>query len=446
MNSSYLQRFLSESARSATSNDIRELLKLIAQPDVISLAGGLPAPEAFPIEDLAELLPAALRRHGTAALQYGTTEGDAGLRQALMELMVELEGAAFTSLRPEQLLVTTASQQGLDLCGRTFLSRGDAVVCGLPSYLGALGAFTACGARLCGVPLDDEGMRVDLLEQRLVDLRRRGVRPKLLYTVPDFQNPAGVTLGLERREQLLAIARDFDLLVIEDSPYRALRYAGEAPPTLFSLDTEGRVIALFTFSKILFPGLRLGWLLAAPEVIQRLVLTKQPVDLCTSGFSQMVAREYLGAGKLPAQLDRVRGLYAAKRATMLAALDARFDPAWGVRWTKPEGGLFLWMTLPPGMESQELFRRALERKVAFVNGSAFHCDGSGRNTLRLNFSYPDQEQLEVAVERLARSVEELYAERPAPDQAARAAEPLLVSGDHALTQMTWSLALSELAE
>ena len=400
----YLRQFLSKAALGATRSDIRELLKLIAQPEIISLAGGLPSPEAFPIRELAELMPALLDQYGTAALQYGPTEGDLGLRQELIRLLVDVEGEAFADLTPDHILVTSASQQGLDLASRVFISPGDVVICGLPSYLGALGAFTACGARLSGIPLDDDGLRTDLLEQRLVDLRRRGIHPKFVYTVPDFQNPSGVTLSLERRLELLSIAREFDLLVVEDSPYRQLRYVGEPQPSLAALDRDGRVISLFTFSKILFPGLRLGWAVGDPEIVSRLTVAKQPLDLCTSGLSQLVAREFLKSGRLPAQLERIRKSYAAKRDAMLAALERRMDPAWGVEWTRPEGGLFLWVKLPRWMNAQELFDRAVENKVAFVVGRSFHCDGSGLNTLRLNFSFPSLEQLDIAVERLARCI------------------------------------------
>ena len=270
MDAAHLQRFLSDASRQATRNEIRELLKLIARPEIISLAGGLPSPEVFPLSELATLLPAALERDGARALQYGPTEGDTELRKELLRLLVELEGEAFEGLTLENILITSASQQGLDLCSRVFISPGDAVLCGLPSYLGALGAFTACGARLSGIPLDDDGMRTDLLEQRLVRLRGEDVHPKFIYTVPDFQNPSGVTYSRSRREDLLALAREFDVLVLEDSPYRQLRYVGESLPTLAELDRDGRVISLFTLSKMLSPGLRLGWAVADPQIIARL--------------------------------------------------------------------------------------------------------------------------------------------------------------------------------
>jgi 2-aminoadipate transaminase len=450
MTPAYIERFLSDASRKASRNEIRELLRVIARPDVISLAGGLPSPEAFPLGELAGLVARALERHGAAALQYGTTEGDLGLRRELIRTMVELEGLeAFPDLAPDDLLIVSGSQQGLDVCARTLLSPGDVVVCELPSYLGALGAFGACGARLSGIPIDADGMRTDLLEQRLIDLRQRKLRPKFVYTVPDFHNPAGVSLALERRHELLAIAREFDLLVIEDSPYRPLRYLGDALPSLSSLDRDGRVIALFTLSKVLSPGLRVGWIVAQPEVISRLVVTKQPLDLCTSGLSQLVAREYLAAGALPAQIERVRGLYSARRRALLDGLERHVDPALGVSWTRPEGGLFVWVTLPSWLDAHALLPRALEQKIAFVAGRPFHCDGSGRNTLRLNFSYPTVEQLDLAAERLARCLEGATAElAPAPGAARRETSPpaILASGEHSLELLAWNLALAEVVE
>lgn len=444
MDATRLQKFLSDSARAATRNEIRELLKLIARPDMISLAGGLPAVESFPIPELKEVTQRVLDEFGPAALQYGPTEGDLGLREQLIGL---LEADGCENVQPENVLVTTASQQALDLCARVFIAPGDTVMCGLPSYLGALGAFVACGARLSGVPLDDDGMRTDLLEHRLLALRREGIRPKFVYVVPDFQNPAGVTLSEPRRHELLSIAREFDLLVVEDNPYRQLRYTGESPPSLAALDRDGRVITLYSFSKVFCPGLRLGYVLAHPDVIARLVLAKQPVDLCTSSFNQLLAREYIAGGYLWPRLERTRELYARKREVMLAALSEHIDPSWGVRWTKPEGGMFLWMTLPSHLDAKDLFQRALERNVAFVIGNAFYCDGGGANTMRLNFSYPDEKQLVVAIKRLADAIAELVRDHPAPDTVERGdrgfSEDLVASGDHALTHLPLSLSLHE---
>ena len=440
MNRTYLQSFLSDSARQAKRSEIRELLKLIARPEVISLAGGIPSPEAFPRDAMAEVAPRVLREHGETALQYGPTEGDPEL---VHELAALAAADGLPDVAPSAILVTSGAQQGLDLCSRVFLAPGDTVVCGLPSFLGALGAFAACGARMSGIPLDARGMRTDLLEERLVDLRRRGVRPKMIYVVPDFQNPAGVTLSLARRHELLAIAEEFDVLVLEDSPYRALRYAGRELPSLQSLDAGGRVISLFTFSKILSPGMRLGWTIADPEIIDRLVVAKQPVDLCTSTLSQVFAREFLRSGRLPEQIERTRRLYARKREIFLAALEERIDPELGVRWTEPEGGLFLWMTLPEGLNAAELLRHALRENVAFVAGRAFHCDGGGARTLRLNFSYPGADQLQVAASRLARAIDELV--RARPRTAPRDPAPVSDEG-HALEQLSWNLGLLEVVE
>ncbi len=443
MDATHLQRFLTRQTLALKRSEIRELLKLIARPEVISLAGGLPAPETFPIDDLAELIPRVLREHGAAALQYGPTEGDLGLRQELIKFMAT-DGQS--GLTPDRILITSASQQALDLCARAFVAPDDAVVVGLPSYLGALGAFTAAGARLCGVPLDQDGMPPDRVEERLVELRKGGVHPKLLYLVPDFQNPSGDTLPLERRLDLLAIAREFDLLVIEDSPYRQLRYAGDTPPSLASLDRDERVISMFTFSKILTPGLRLGWMVASAAVIHQLVTVKQPMDLCTSPFNQFVAREFLKTGKLPALLERTRALYARKRQVFLDALGEFIDPDWGVRWTRPAGGLFLWMTLPASISATDLLHRALQENVAFVVGTAFHCDGSGQNTLRLNFSYPSPEQLRAAAQRLARAIEVLVRDARSAGQLEQdvpAVISALAEGEHAFAHLPWNLALSE---
>lgn len=446
MDATYLREFLSDSSRAATRNEIRELLKLMARPEIISLAGGTPSPQAFPIRPLAQMLPRLLEEHGAAALQYGPTEGDLGLRRELLKWMAGSENPRFAEWTPDHVLVTSASQQGLDLCSRVFISPGDAVVCALPSYLGALSAFSACGARLCGVPLDDDGMRVDLLEQRLVDLRRQNVRPKFVYTVPDFQNPSGVTLSLRRRMELLAVARDFDLLVLEDSPYRQLRYTGKRQPMLAELDCDGRVLSLFTFSKTLFPGLRLGWVTADPEIIARLVVAKQPVDLCTAGLSQLVAREFLRAGLFPQQIREIHGLYSVRRQAMLDALERYIDPSWGVEWTRPEGGMFLWVRLPEYIDAADLLQVALEAKVAFVTGRAFHCDGSGRNTLRLSFSFPDAEQIDTAIRRLARCIQSFVTKRPPKAGSVPEAEPILVGGDHALGHLALNLSLSEVVE
>lgn len=404
-----IEAFLSESARTAARSEIRELLALIARPGMISLAGGLPAPETFPVALLAELAPRLLREEGAEVLQYGRTEGEPAF---LDELLGLLEAEGIRARTPENLIVTSSSQQALDLVARVFLGKGDVAVVGLPTYLGAIGAFNAAGARLVGVPQDAEGLRPDFLEERLVELRRQGARTKLVYVVPDFDNPTGVTMSLERRRELLSLARDFDLLVVEDGPYRDLRYEGASVPTLQELDREGRVLSLFSFSKVLCPGLRLGFAVGAPEAIQALTVAKQNVDLCTGGLVQGLARELIRSGALPGILATRRARYDRGRRAMMAALESELDPELGVRWTHPTGGMFVWLTLPDRLDATRLLERALGRNVAFVTGRSFHCDGSGTNTLRLCFSYPSLEAIAEGVARLARSIEELASEGP----------------------------------
>jgi len=435
-----IENFLSASARNASRSEIRELLALIARPGMISLAGGLPAPETFPVELLAEIAPRLLREEGGEVLQYGRTEGEPAFLQELVGL---LESEGIRGRTPENLIVTSSSQQALDLVARVFLGPGDVAVMGLPAYLGAIGAFTAAGARLTGVPQDDEGIRTDLLEERLVELRREGNRAKLVYVVPDFDNPTGVTMSRSRREDLLALARDFDFLVVEDGPYRSLRYEGAPVPTIQELDPTGRVLSLFSFSKVLCPGLRLGFAVGDPAAIQSLTVAKQNVDLCTGGLVQALARELVRSGALPGILTSRRARYERGRQAMLAALESEIDPDLGVRWTPPEGGMFVWVRLPASLDAARLLERALARNVAFVTGRSFHCDGSGTNTLRLCFSYPSLDDIREGVSRLGRAIEELASEGPLETPLHPAFEATADSG-RLLDQLALQLAYSEM--
>jgi 2-aminoadipate transaminase len=441
MNQTALNGFLSESAQKATRSEIRELLALISRPGMISLAGGLPAPETFPVEMLAEIAPRLLREEGTSVLQYGRTEGEPAF---VAELLTLLERSGIKGRTPANVLVTSSSQQALDLVARVFLGPGDAVLMGLPSYLGAIGAFNACGARLVGVPLDEQGLRPDLLEEQLVELRRIGARAKLIYLVPDFDNPTGVTLSLARRREVLAIARDFDLLVVEDGPYRDLRFEGASVPSLQELDGSGRVLSLFSFSKVLCPGLRLGYVVGDEPAVASLTVAKQNVDLCTGGFVQALAREVIRSGALPGLMSARRSRYDQGRRTMLRALEELIDPAFGVTWTRPEGGMFVWVTLPEGMDARDLLERALIEDVAFVTGRAFHCDGSGRNTLRLCFSYPSLADIREGIARLARAIAALREDLPDPQPRLAVLEEAIDSG-HLLDQLAWKLAFTEVA-
>lgn len=383
-----------------TSSAIRELLKLTADPEILSFAGGLPAPEVFPVDEIAAAAERVLRAHGAEALQYGTTEGYLPLREMLVRHM----GRYGIDVTPDNVLVTSGSQQALDLVGKLFLNPGDRVLTEAPTYLGAIQAFTAYQARCLTVPVDDEGLRVDLLEDAL----RAG--PKFLYVLPNFQNPAGVTLSLERRRRLVELASRYGTPIVEDDPYGQLRYEGEHVAPLVKLDAEfhgcahgersfrGAVLYLGTLSKTLAPGLRLGWIVAPGEVIRRLVQMKQGTDLHTGTFVQMLAYETARDGFLDGHVRRIREVYGARRNAMLAALEREF-PA-GVRWTRPEGGLFLWVTLPPGVDASVVLKDALREKVAFVPGASFFPGGGGAETLRLNFSYCGPEVIAEGIRRL----------------------------------------------
>ena len=393
-------KFYSKNAQNMMRSEIRDLLKLTRQPGVISFGGGLPSPETFPVMELEEITCELLRKKGAVALQYGPTEGEVSLREEIAKLMNREK----SGVTPDNVLVTSGSQQGLDVVAKVFLDPGDIVLMELPSYIGGLQAFSAYRAKMIGVPQDDEGLKTDLLEKALARLAKKGRKPKFIYVVPDFQNPSGVTMTLERRKRVLELAREYEVPIIEDSPYRDLRFTGKSIPMIFSLDKENYVIALGTFSKLLCPGLRLAWITAPSEWMERMVVAKQSMDLSSPIFTQLMVAEYLKRGLLPQQIERIRRLYARKRDVMLNALE-RFMPE-GVEWTKPEGGLFLWVKLPKKMSASDLFPKAVENKVAYVVGSAFHCNGKGQNTMRLNFSYPTEEQIVEGIGRLAKMIRE----------------------------------------
>jgi 2-aminoadipate transaminase len=380
---------------------IRELLKLTQKPEIISFAGGLPSPETFPVKEIASLAKEVIERDGKWALQYGPTEGDPRLKDQIIEIMKK-DGV---EVERDNLLIITASQQGLDMVGRVFINPRNTIIVGRPTYVGALGAFKSYAASFRGVELDDEGMRIDLLKEMLHKMRLEADLPKFIYVVPDFQNPAGVTLTLERRQALLNLAHEFQVMIVEDTPYRQLRYVGDHIPSLYKLDQgSGYVISLYTFSKILFPGLRLGWIVAIREVIDKFVIAKQAMDLCTPPFTQAIAYEYCQRGLLDAHIKENVALYKEKRRLMLEAMDQYMPKHPDIHWTRPEGGLFLWMRLPEYYDVDEMFHQAVEENVAYVTGTAFFADRGGKNALRLNFSYPTEEQIVEGVKRLAKVI------------------------------------------
>ena len=392
---SNLQNILSEASKGMKKSAIRELLKLTKDPEIISFAGGLPAPETFPIEELVEITSEVLREDGKKALQYGSTEGDDKLREKIVELYKRMG----FNITIDNVMITTASQQGLDLLAKIFINRGDKVFVGLPAYLGGLQAFKAYGAELVGIEFDECGMRSDDLEAKLIELQAANDLPKFIYIIPDFQNPAGVTMPEKRRKEIIDLARKYDVLIIEDSPYKEIRFEGEHQESLYTMEGKGQVINFGTFSKIFVPGFRIGWVIAHPEIVDQFIKAKQATDLCTSPFVQKIAAKYIEKGYFDSNLKRTIKLYKEKKDIMMRAFE-KYMPE-GVTWTKPEGGLFLFVTLPEYMDSQILFKKAIEKKVAFVVGHAFHCNGKGRNTMRINFSYVSKELTEIGVKRLA---------------------------------------------
>ncbi len=395
-----IDRFLSASGKSMKRSAIREILKLLERPGMISFAGGLPAPETFPVEDLKEIALEVLDKHGAEALQYGTTEGDPELRR----IMVERHRKQGFNIGIENLIITTGSQQAIDLIGKIFLDPGDYVICGLPSYLGAINTFRVYGAKLKGIPLDGSGMKCDKLEEAIIQLQKDGERVKFIYLIPDFQNPSGITMPEKRRKKIIGLAERYNLLIIEDSPYREIRFEGKQQKMMYELDRTGRVLTLCTFSKIFAPGFRVGWIMGNPLILDKIVMAKQTTDLCTSPFVQKVIAMYIEKGLLEKNLKNTIDLYRQRRYFMIKCFE-KYMPA-GVTWTEPEGGLFLFMTLPGGANADAILLKSIEKNVAFVSGSTFFSNDSGQNTLRINFSYSNEAVIEEGVKRLSSVIRE----------------------------------------
>jgi len=386
------------------SSAIRELLKLTSLPDVISFAGGLPAPDVFPIEKFKEASDLVLTEMGERALQYGTTEG----YQPLREMIASNAAKYGIQISADNVLITSGSQQALDLLGRIFINRGDRILVESPTYLGALQAWNAYGVKYVTIPLDDDGMRTNVLESRL----RTGI--KFIYVLPNFQNPTGVTLSRERRKQLVEMAEAYGVPIVEDDPYGQLRYEGEHLPPVVVIDDEmrakevpiysGNVIYTSTFSKILAPGLRLAWVVAPCEVIKKLVQAKQGCDLHTSTLTQYIAYEVANSPWMKSHINLIRETYKERRDVMLRALK-EFMPE-GVTWTRPKGGLFLWVSVPESINTSEIFNKAVEQKVAFVPGTPFYPLGGGENAMRLNFSACKPEIIQEGIKRLAKVIKD----------------------------------------
>lgn len=385
------------------SSAIRELLKLTEDPEIISFAGGLPAPDVFPVEQFVEASTKVLRENGPLALQYGSTEGYTPLR----EMIARHTSRLGIEVTPDNIMITSGSQQALDLLGKVFINHGDRILVEAPTYLGALQAWNIYGAEYVPVRSDENGIVTSELNEAL----RTG--PKFIYVLPNFQNPTGVTIPFDRRIDIIEMADHYGVPIVEDDPYGQLRFEGENIPAIEVLDSQrhhngccytGNVIYLSTFSKTLAPGIRLAWVIAPPEVIRKMVMAKQGSDLHTATFNQMIAYEVSRGGFLDRHVELIRKVYRERRDVMLDTLTEHMPE--GVHWTRPQGGLFLWVTLPEYMSSVDLFKVAVERKVAFVPGESFYPNGGGTNTMRLNFSNAAPEKINEGIHRLAIAVKE----------------------------------------
>jgi 2-aminoadipate transaminase len=394
-------RLFSTRSKNLKSSEIRELLKLTQSPGFISLAGGLPNPDAFPVDIIHECIEKVFKTNIHNALQYGTTEGLPLLRNVLAQRMRERKNI---NCELHDILITSGAQQALSFIAFNLLDPGDTYITSAPTYLGALQAFHAYQGNCECIPMNDEGIDLDSLRRNLKRLHRTGITPKFLYAVATFQNPSGESISLEHRKELLEIASEYDFLIIEDDPYGELVFEGEAIPTIKSLDTKGRVIYIGTFSKVLAPGFRLAWIIGSEEIINRFSLTKQSADLCSNMFVQYVAYEYIKGGYLDIQIKHIKQLYKHKRDVMIEALKKYFPKE--AKWTVPGGGMFLWVTLPKMVNTRLMFKRAVAKQVAYVVGDAFYPDSSNYNSMRLNFSYSDDDVIREGIKRLGEVIKE----------------------------------------
>lgn len=373
------------------ASEIRELLALTADPSIISFAGGLPAAELFPIDKWIEASNKVMKNNGAAALQYGPTDGYARLRE---HCVTRMEKVGCKDVKPEDIQILSGSQQGLDFVPRIFIDPGDYIIVESPTYLGALNAFKAYEPKFLQVALDEDGMILEDLEEKL----KNHDNVKFIYVISDFQNPSGKTWTLERRKGLIELANKYDVMILEDNPYGELRFEGEIQPSLRSLDTEDRVIFMGTFSKIFSPGIRVGWFNAAPKVLEKFNLVKQGADLQTSTTTQMILSQFLDDNDLEAHIDEIIKVYGKRKNVMVDAMKKYFPEE--VTFTNPEGGLFLWVTLPEGLNARDIAVKAIEQKVAFVPGGAFYPESPEENHFRLNYSCMPEDKIEEGIKRL----------------------------------------------
>lgn len=395
-----MKEHLSKRAKNAGRSAIRELLKFTQDSEVISFAGGLPKPSTFPSEGLAESARRQIKDNYQKSLQYGTTEGVVEFREEMIDWLSNFG----LELELENVISTNSSQQAIDLACKAFLDPGDVIFCGLPTYLGAVQSFSIFQSEQVGVPLEEDGMDLDALEEKIIETKKSGKTAKFIYVIPDFQNPAGVTMSEAKRKRITEIADEHDLLIIEDTPYFGVRFSGEFKRPINTYDDTDRVITLASLSKILSSGMRLAITAGPADLLREIVTMKQATDLCTSTTTQWIAADWLKKNDLGEHLKELQGYYRENRDAMLKAMESSFPDLDELSWTEPNGGLFIWVTLPRDMDSQGLFEKALEEKVAFVPGDNFYVNDGGKNTMRLSFSLLTPDKIEEGIGRLGRVI------------------------------------------
>lgn len=408
-----MRSFLSERAKNTGKSSIREILEVSKKPGVISFAGGLPKPETFPFEDLAEAARRQIGENYRQSLQYGMTEGVIEFRKEMIDWLSNFGW----SIELDNIIATNSSQQALDLVSKAFLDPGDVLFCGLPTYAGAIQSFQLFQARSVGVPMESDGMNLNVLEEEIRRVERTGRQAKFVYVIPDFQNPTGVTMSGRKRKKLVKIAMEYDLLIIEDTPYFGLRFEGQEERPINAYDDEGRVITMSSLSKVLSAGMRLAVVVGPENLIDALVTVKQATDLCTSTTTQWIALEWMQNHELSEHLAQARRHYRQNRNVILEALERFFPDDERITWTRPEGGLFIWVTLPEGVNTDELLFDALENKVAFVPGSGFYVNDGGKNSMRLCYSVLQPDEINKGIKLLAEVVRRhLSAASPAREE------------------------------
>ncbi|MCT8975538.1 PLP-dependent aminotransferase family protein [Clostridium sp. CX1] len=389
----------SERANGLKASEIRELLKLAEMPEIISFAGGLPAPELFPVKEMEEIIQKVLEKDGRLALQYGSTEGIKPLREIIAKQRMAPAGVNVTA---DEVAITSGSQQGLEFSARVFINEGDKIICESPSYLGAINAFKAYQPQFIEIPMDDNGMKVDLLEEAL----KANPDVKMIYTIPDFQNPTGRTMSDDRRKRIAELAAEYQIPVIEDNPYGDLIFDGERHPSIKSFDKEGWVIYLGTFSKTFCPGLRIGWVCAAPQILEKYIIVKQGADLQSSSLDQRATALFMETYDLEKHIESIRGVYGKRRDLMIESIKQYF-PA-DVKYTFPTGGLFTWIELKEGLDAAVILQEALKDNVAYVPGGSFFPNGGHPNFFRMNYSCMTEEKIVEGIKRLGKVLAKFY--------------------------------------